>query len=350
MNWFECMRRGDFAAAWAIGDDILGTRTPRGDIPRHEQSIWDGTPLDGRRVLIRCYHGLGDTIMFARFIPLVERVASEVIVWAQASLIPLLETMGTRATFLPLHDGMPECEYDVDVEIMELAHVFRVTPETIPRPPYLHVDAPRRGGVGVQWRAGDWDPRRSVPAELFDGIPFVSLDAGTPLKTAQLMRSLDLVVTVDTMTAHLAGALDVPTWTLLPAECDWRWMDDREDTPWYPSMRLFRYAKAMSDEPKKSLEDWGIDVEKFKERAKESLENARGDLSEITGTLRHTLVQAKDVLVGLQKTGSPAAAELKSGFERAWNEIESAFKAAREKAKGEGEPPAPPSEEPPSPS
>jgi hypothetical protein len=89
----------------------------------------------------------------------------------------------------------------------------------------------------------------------------------------------------------------------------------------------------MSDEPKKSLEDWGIDVEKFKERAKESIENARGDLSEITGTLRSTLVQAKDILVGLQKTGSPAAAELKSGFERAWHEIESAFRSAREKAK-----------------
>ena len=90
----------------------------------------------------------------------------------------------------------------------------------------------------------------------------------------------------------------------------------------------------MSDEPKKSLEDWGIDVEKFRERAKESIENARGDLSEITGTLRHTLVHAKDVVVGLQKNGSPAAAELKAGFERAWHEIEGAFRAAREKAKG----------------
>lgn len=114
----------------------------------------------------------------------------------------------------------------------------------------------------------------------------------------------------------------------------------------------------MSDEPKKSLEDWGIDVEKFKERAKESMENARGDLSEITGTLRHTLVQAKDVLIGLQKGGSPAAAELRSGFERAWHEIEAAFKAAREKAKGGSEPQPEPeepheqpaTEEPPSPS
>lgn len=109
----------------------------------------------------------------------------------------------------------------------------------------------------------------------------------------------------------------------------------------------------MSEEPKKSLEDWGIDVEKFKERAKVSLESARGDLTEITGTLRHTLVQAKDVLVGLQKSGSPAAAELKSGFERAWHEIEAAFRAAREKAKGEPadeSTDATPPEEPPSPS
>jgi hypothetical protein len=110
----------------------------------------------------------------------------------------------------------------------------------------------------------------------------------------------------------------------------------------------------MTDEPKKSLEDWGIDVEKFKERAKESLENARGDLTEITGTLRHTLVQAKDILVGLQKSGSPAAAELKSGFERAWQEIEAAFRAAREKAKAapqdEDTTTPPPPDEPPSPS
>lgn len=106
----------------------------------------------------------------------------------------------------------------------------------------------------------------------------------------------------------------------------------------------------MTDEPKHSLEDWGFNVEKFRERAKVSLENARGDLTEITGTLRHTLVQAKDIVVGLQKTGSPAATELKSGFERAWNEIENAFRSAREKAKGSPEESATPPEDPPSPS
>lgn len=82
-----------------------------------------------------------------------------------------------------------------------------------------------------------------------------------------------------------------------------------------------------------SLRDWGIDVDRFQERAKESVESARDDLSEVAGTLRHTLVQAKDIVVGLQKNGAPVAAELKGGFERAWQEIENAFKAAREKAK-----------------
>ena len=94
----------------------------------------------------------------------------------------------------------------------------------------------------------------------------------------------------------------------------------------------------MSDEHEKktvadSLRDWGIDVDRFEERAKESLHNAKGDLSEITGTLRQTLVEAKDILVGLQKGGTPVATELKGGFERAWQEIERAFSAARQKAK-----------------
>jgi len=87
--------------------------------------------------------------------------------------------------------------------------------------------------------------------------------------------------------------------------------------------------KTVSD----SLREWGIDVDKFAERSRESMQAARGDLSEITGTLRSTLVEAKDIIIGLQKQGGPAAAELKTGFERAWHEIERAFGAARQKAK-----------------
>ena len=100
----------------------------------------------------------------------------------------------------------------------------------------------------------------------------------------------------------------------------------------------------MSDDQKTPLDEWGIDVDKFRERAKESFVNAKDDLSEIAGTLRQTLVHAKDVVAGLQSAGSPAAAELKSGFERAWHEIEGAFKSAREKARaarsGGDDPPA----------
>lgn len=352
MTWFSHMRRGDFESAWRLSDRHL---TPNHTGPRHEQRIWNGQSLENKRVLIRCYHGLGDTIMFARFIPLVERIARETIVWVQPQLIPLLRTMQTRARFEPLHDGVPDVEYDIDIEIMELAHYFRITPQTIPRSPYLHVNAERRGGIGVVWRAGGWDSSRTIPDALIETLqPFESLQheddtPSNPLQTAIDMRALDLIISVDTMTAHLAGAMNIPVFVLLPKECDWRWMDDRDDSPWYPSMRLFRqtqagewrdviervrYAIAMSDEPKKdSLNDWGIDVDKFKERAKESLAGAKDDLSEVAGTLRQTLVQAKDVLVGLQKGGAPAASELKGGFERAWHEIENAFKAARERAK-----------------
>ena len=108
----------------------------------------------------------------------------------------------------------------------------------------------------------------------------------------------------------------------------------------------------MDEESKKpvsdALRDWGIDVERFNERAKQSIETAKGDLTEVTGTLRQTLVQAKDVLMGLQTAGSPAAAELKQGFERAWQEIERAFTAARQRAREEKVAAEPTGEVPPS--
>jgi hypothetical protein len=362
-DWFTHMRRGDFTAAWAISDGFLGT------------GVWDGTPLAGRRVHIRCEHGLGDTIMFARFFPLVNAIASECTIAVQPSLIPLLQAMPGIGRL-----GEPET-YDVEVECMELAHVFRTTVETIPPAPYLHVTPFLWSGgrlgrrIGVVWRAGDWNPIRSIPRALIERLPFThSLQLGesdlpvdTPLSTAQVMRALDLVITVDTMTAHLAGALGVPVFTLLPHDHDWRWMDDRTDSPWYPSMRLFRQPRpgdwdavidevryaisTMADETdetkKDTLNEWGIDVDKFKERAKESMAGAKDDLSEIAGTLRHALVSAKDVVLGLQSNGAPAAAELKSGFERAWKEIESAFRAARDKAKGTPETTHPPPDSPP---
>jgi hypothetical protein len=252
--WLRHMRRGAWADAWAVSDAVLRARggTTSVHLQRHEQWIWDGTPLDGRRVLVRCYHGLGDTLQFARFVPPLRAVAAEVTLWAQPALLPLLATMEGVGPLEPLHDGAFHGEYDVDVEVMELAHVAR------------------EGGrlaVGLVWECGDWDrATRSIPLPLLAplaAVPGVALhllqrgDAlaacdpalGAPsghddvLEAARVMRALDLVVSVDTMPAHLAGVLGVPVWTLLPHTADWRWMDDRDSSPWYPTMRLFRQPR-----------------------------------------------------------------------------------------------------------
>jgi hypothetical protein len=269
------MRGGDFEAAWRVSDAVLRSRAGASCAhwPRHEQWVWNGEPLDGKRVLVRCYHGLGDTLQFIRYAARLQAVAREVIVWAQPELIPLLSTARGIDRLLPLHDGAPDAEFDADVEVMELAHIFRDTPATLPAEvPYLHADPaplPRDGrlAVGLVWKAGGWDERRSIPPELLAPlaeIPSVKLhvlqrgpglaerpaglgiDSGSDdvLETARVMKALDLVVTVDSMPAHLAGALGVPTWTLLHADPDWRWMEGRDDSPWYPTMRLIRQERA----------------------------------------------------------------------------------------------------------
>jgi hypothetical protein len=261
------MRRGDFSRAWTISDAALGGISRREwERPRHQQRIWRGQPLDGQRVLIRCYHGLGDTVQFLRYLPAVAAVASHVTVWIQAPLIPLVAAL-PRVAVLPLHDGIPRAAWDVDVEIMELPHVFRTTPATIPLGvPYLRVPGASRRRrarprVGLAWRAGEWNSERSMPvesaasivaAQRCDVVPLVpalrprertyfeSPGPGSIPAVARVIRDLDLLITVDTVFAHLGGALGRPTWLLLHHEPDWRWMLDRDDSPWYPSMRLFR--------------------------------------------------------------------------------------------------------------
>lgn len=266
--WTAAMRRGDFAAAWRVSDAALHAARPDpSETPRHLQAVWRGDPLAGQRVLVRCYHGLGDTLQFIRYAELVRAIAREVIVWAQPELIPLLRNVRGIDRLLPLHNGTPEADYDVDLEVMELAHVLRTEPGSMPSAaPYLHVAAaplPEPDAmlkVGLVWEAGGWDPRRSVLvtelAALTD-VPglalyalqrgpglrdWVGLSAGSdrPEETAAAMQALDLVITIDSFPAHLAGALGRPTWTLLHADPDWRWMVDRDDSPWYPTMRLFR--------------------------------------------------------------------------------------------------------------
>jgi len=271
-SWEYYMRCGNFEEAWKCSDVVLQSRagTPCWHWPRHYQYIWNGTSLDGKRVLIRCYHGLGDTIQIIRFAPLVKKVANEVIVWAQPKLIPLLETMDGIDQLLPLHDGTPEVEYDIDVETMELPHIFRTTLQTLPATvPYLHVEplyiVPKTNQltVGLVWKGGDWDERRNItfptllPLANIPNIQLIILQGNaktaglqeglginaseyTFMEHARIIKGLDLMITVDSMPAHLAGALGVPVWNLLQAKADWRWMNDREDSPWYPTMRLFR--------------------------------------------------------------------------------------------------------------
>ncbi len=270
------MRRGAFEEAWQNSDQTLRARAgkPCWHLPRHFQYIWDGASLEGKRVLVRCYHGLGDTIQFIRYAPLLKQVAAEVKVWAQPPLLPLLQTVAGIDELLPLHDGTPDTEYDADVEIMELPHVFRTTLHTIPAAdkPYLHAaPLPLSSekdtlAVGLVWQAGDWDERRSVPFSVLApiakvaGIRLYILQAGAKAagwqegfgehpgefalhEYARVLRGLDLLITVDSMPAHLAGALGIPVWTLLHAEADWRWMEHRDDSPWYPTMRLFRQTQ-----------------------------------------------------------------------------------------------------------
>ncbi len=271
-KWFDAMRHGDFSTAWRISDRVLRLRRPgetSWHLPRHEQWVWNGRPLAGQRVLVRCYHGLGDTIQFARFLPRLSKIAANTTVWVQSPLIPLLRTLDCDLTLLPLQDGSPDVDYDVDIELMELSHALRVDiADVAENIPYFHVPASaqvvrtQHALVGIAAATGGWNARRSVPPDLMlelvsvPGVQFVNLqlesrlsgiaDVSTPdiLQLAERLAALDLVIVPDTMLAHLAGALGVPTWTLLPFDADWRWMQpDRSDSPWYPSMRLFRQPR-----------------------------------------------------------------------------------------------------------
>ncbi len=264
------MKRGDFSAAWDVADTHLSRITDdEWRRPRHLQHIWRGQPLQDRRVLVRCYHGLGDSVQFVRYLPLLQGIARHVTLWIQPQLIPLVRGMPGVDVVLPLHDGAPDVDFDVDVELMELPHIFRSTLSTLPATvPYLSLPAERlRLGdglqVGVAWRAGGWDLRRSMAVDLahqiVDSFPiryhvlqewvwpheqvlFRSPPSAPLPETAALIASLDLVITVDTLIAHLAGALGRPTWVLLHSDPDWRWMVDRDDSPWYPTARLFRQS------------------------------------------------------------------------------------------------------------
>lgn len=287
------MLRGDLEAAWRQTDRTEEARRrtgePQAALPPHLRRVWNGCSIDDKRVLVRCYHGLGDTIHFVRYIPLLKRHARDIYLDCQPSLVPLMRSLQGISGTVFLTEGSPPPEYDVEVELMELPYILRSTMSTIPRmAPYLSVPLKAREAartrcsapgfrIGLAWSSGDWNPERSISLAQLEGlarIPGVSLfslqrgeasheinrcpdidiidterDLHSPTETAATILHMDLVISVDTMVAHLAGALGAPVWLLLPHYADWRWMADRRDSPWYPTMRLFRQVGPGEWEP-----------------------------------------------------------------------------------------------------
>lgn len=255
------MRTGRYTEAWRLEADSIAARDParRDDpaLPYHLRWVWDGRAIDGRDVLVRCYHGLGDTIQFARYLPALAARARSVTMEVQPRLAPLLAGCGADL-IVPFDVAHPLPPAECDIEITELPCALRIAPEAL-APPYLASrPAPLPPGtIGLCHTAGDWDADRSIPERAFAAIcaahPSITLvpqpsalavrnPQGCPFdmaETAALVAGCDLIVTVDTMIAHLAGAIGRPVWLLLKAEPDWRWDPARSDTPWYPTMRLY---------------------------------------------------------------------------------------------------------------
>lgn len=285
VRWMAAMRAGDWDAAWRATDTLEIPRRQAqaqpGFEPQPHHLCWDGTPFDSRSVLVRCEHGLGDTLQFLRFLPLVHRRARELHLMVQPPLVRLLQGGPGLGQ---VHDGWQGPDWpahEVEIEVMELAYASRATPASVP-PPYPHLAALARQrsplrldvehgylNVALAWAVSHWDPGRSVPwpalAPLLQ-VPQARLhvlqqgDAArqaapapgiVPLwrRTARIedaaaaMLDMDLVIVIDGMLAHLAASMGRPTWVLLKHEADWRWMDSRGDSPWYPSVRLFRQRR-----------------------------------------------------------------------------------------------------------
>jgi len=227
-DWMDYMRRGDFSAAWNISDRVMRARAaiPCAHRPRHEQWIWNGAPLNDKRVARPVLSRLGDTVQYIRYAPMLKEIARALYVLGTTGAHSAAPPRSAASdTLLPLHDGAPDIEYDADVEIMELPHVFRTTLDTIPRDFSIHRGAARR--ARARYRDA-WRRCRVVRGRGRARPPRA--------RSADQRRLLS--------PRNLAGALGRPVWTLLHNESDWRWMNARDDTPWYPTMRLFRQPSA----------------------------------------------------------------------------------------------------------
>ncbi len=274
---------GRYGEAWAVSDEIAA---------RAPGPFWDGQPLAGKRVIVRCLHGFGDALQMARYAPLLRARTAGLVFEANPEIVPLLRASDGVDEVVTWDPPPPEPpEWNAQVEIMELPWILRSLPADIP---YLRVEklsAPdlraaeilerkrARPQIGFAWRSSDWDLRRSLPlATLARALPegadllslqqaggpelaafprFRNLEAAFP-ELAVRMAALDAVVTIDGVLAHLAGALGLPVLLLLPFAADWRWGLEAE-TPWYPRARLFRQT---------TPGDWARPVEAVREHLK----------------------------------------------------------------------------------
>jgi Flp pilus assembly protein TadD len=276
--------RGDWQQGWPEYEWRLQISDASQDKPGAPR--WDGRELNGRTILLFAEQGLGDTIHFIRYLPRVAQFGGRVLVEAPEPLIRLLRQLPGAEQWIP--KGQPLPRFDVQCPLMSLPGIFGTTPSTIPplndllRPDPELAEAWRRRmrqkppglNVGLAWAGSTKhknDRNRSIPLSLLaplaaPGVQFYSLQKGDAAAqatqasgqmsitdwtqelhdfadTAALIDHLDLIISVDTAVAHLSAAMGKPTWLLLPFVPDWRWLRDREDTPWYPSMRLFRQTK-----------------------------------------------------------------------------------------------------------
>ncbi len=280
---FALLLAGDYDAGWAEYEwrkRVPEFPTPAGRFPRPP---WDGAPVAGGTLLIHAEQGFGDTLQFARFTRAAAERGARVVVECQAALRRLMETAPAVVEAVAAGDPLPD--FDHHVPLLGLPRILGTTLDTVPAEvPYLHADeaetahwrrrlAGDRGRrLGLVWRSSArqmTSPYKSCPlsalAPLFEvpGLRFFSLQpelpaADRPLPegvvdlggeltdfaaTAAVIGALDLVVTVDTAVAHLAGALGAPVWLLLSTASDWRWLTGRDDSPWYPTMRLLRQTR-----------------------------------------------------------------------------------------------------------